>query len=73
MSNHSLISCRPVLRIYFQDNEIKSYPDASGNTAKIVNEFHGGYDLDWVVEVSPEGIEMGRWNVCMLAGIEWQP
>jgi len=37
---------------------------------KIVNDFHGEYDIDWIVAIE-NGKEVERWNTKNVEHIEW--
>ena len=37
---------------------------------KIVNDFHGEYDIDWIVAIEG-GREVARWNTKNVEHIEW--
>jgi len=64
------ISC-----IHFPDEFGSSinYPvEGTGNIARMVVEFHGEYDIEWVCEFDANGVEVRRWRATYLAGIEWE-
>ena len=64
---------RLVKVIFFPDelNSSISFPGVLNRTARLVSEFHGDHDEDWVLVFDASGVEVERWNARMLAGIEW--
>jgi len=64
---------RLVKEIFFSDelgSSIK-FPGVLNRTARLVSEFHGDHDEDWVLVFDASGVEVERWNARMLSGIEW--
>ena len=63
---------REIERIYFTDDEyIQAKP---GIKLCLEYEFHGEYDMDWVLVINTEtGEEIERHNVMKLATIRWKP
>ena len=74
--NHSEMQGKKVKRIYYgRDGECLQEAKKSDNYRKEIilnNNFHGEYDLVWVVVVV-NGIETLRINAKFIETIEWEP
>lgn len=42
-----------------------------GETMEVVNEFHGDYDMDWIIQFRADGSERRRFNMKLVEMIEW--
>jgi hypothetical protein len=63
-----------LIKVIFFSDELGSsipFPGTLNRTARLVSEFHGDHDEDWVLVFDASGAEVERWNARMLAGIEW--
>lgn len=45
---------------------------SDSETMVVVNEFHGEYDIDWIVHKDSEGKEIRRLNTKMVEMIVWE-
>lgn len=43
-----------------------------GEWMEVVNEYHGEYDLDWIIHCHSDGTEHRRYNVKLVEMIEWE-
>lgn len=62
---------KKVATVYFGNGDKVSAPEAGG-TLEILNESHGTYDMDWVVQKNGEGVETSRHNMTYVESIIWE-
>jgi hypothetical protein len=67
-----MIDGKLVKEIWFANGD--RVASGNGHTMKVINDFHGQYDIDWIALFDEAGKEIRRWNATCssVEGIEWE-